>query len=296
MYQDLFLIKRFRFLYPKVDKMTFIDTLPSLLQTVKNFGLLSEKAFSKSLGQNFLLDYNITQKIVRLTGATLTNANVVEIGPGPGGLTRAIIEKNPKAFHVVEMDPKCIAVMNQLKKGFNQLHIHHQDALTFDIATLGEPVHILSNLPYHIGTELLTRWLHQTPLIQSMTLMFQKEVADRIIAKPDTKAYGRLSVICQYCFDIEHAFDLPPSAFTPAPKVYSTVLHFKPKEELDLSLIPALEHVTKHAFGMRRKMIRSTLKGLFSSCQLEELGIKPTLRAEDLTLDDYILLAKQKGK
>lgn len=272
--------------------MTFIDTLPSLFQTVKDFGLLKEKAFSKSLGQNFLLDYNITQKIVRLTGSSLTDSLVVEIGPGPGGLTRAIIEKNPKAFHVVEMDPKCIAVMNQLKKGFAPLQIHHQDALTFDIATLGEPVHILSNLPYHIGTELLTRWLHQTPLIQSMTLMFQKEVADRIIAEADTKAYGRLSVICQYCFDIEHAFDLPPSVFTPAPKIDSTVLHFKPKRNIDLSLIPKLELVTKHAFSMRRKMIRSTLKGLFSVDQLESLGIQPTLRAEDLTQEHYILLAK----
>ncbi|CAO4835497.1 MAG: Ribosomal RNA small subunit methyltransferase A [Holosporales bacterium] len=295
MYLDLFLKKQFPFLYRKVHKMTFIDTLPSLFQTVKDFGLLKEKAFSKSLGQNFLLDYNITQKIVHLTGSTLTNSHVVEIGPGPGGLTRAIIEKNPKAFHVVEMDPKCIAVMQQLKKGFSPLTIHHQDALTFDIATLEEPVHILSNLPYHIGTELLTRWLHQTPLIQSMTLMFQKEVADRIIAQADTKAYGRLSVISQYCFDIEHAFDLPPSAFTPAPKIYSTVLHFKPKRNIDLSLIPNLEMVTRHAFSMRRKMIRSTLKGLFSVHQLEDLGIKPTLRAEDLTIDDYILLAQLRG-
>lgn len=270
-----------------------IDKLPSLAQTVKDFGLLSHKAFSKSLGQNFLLDYNITQKIVKLCGNILQGNIVVEVGPGPGGLTRAIIEKSPKELHVIEMDSKCIRVMEQLKSIFPSMTIHQQDALTFDIKQLGEKVHILSNLPYHIGTELLIQWVKDCSYIKSMTLMFQKEVADRIIAKPNTKEYGRLSVISQYCFDIDHGFDLPPSVFTPAPKVYSTVLHFKPKENIDLQLIDKLEKITKDAFGMRRKMIRSSLKKIFSADQLESLMISPTLRAEDLTLENYVELSKQ---
>jgi 16S rRNA (adenine1518-N6/adenine1519-N6)-dimethyltransferase len=267
----------------------------SLLKTVQKFGMLQNKGYSKSLGQNFLLDLNITQKIVKCS-SKLTDQVVIEVGPGPGGLTRAILEQNPKALHVIEMDPKAILAMEELKSYYPNLHIHHKDALSVDVKEFCEDntkVHILSNLPYHISTALLTKWINEIDSIASLTLMFQKEVADRIIAKPHSKEYGRLSVICQYVFDIEGCFDLSPHLFTPPPKVYSSVVNFIPKRSIDMNLLKKIELVTKHAFSQRRKMIRTTLKPLFSEKDLEEMGLLPTERAENLSIDHYINLSER---
>jgi 16S rRNA (adenine1518-N6/adenine1519-N6)-dimethyltransferase len=273
-----------------IDK---IQKLPSIVQTIQNFNLLKNKGFSKSLGQNFLTDYNIIQKIVTFAG-DLSDKIVLEIGSGPGGLTRAILEHNPKALHVVEMDPECIAVLKALQKKFPQIYIHHQNALTFDvknIASCDEQIHIIANLPYNVGTPLLIEWLKKSAFIHSMTLMFQKEVADRITAKVNAKQYGRLSVISQYLCAVDTCFHLPPHLFTPAPKVDSCVVHLKPLPNVDYDLLPLLEKITEKGFGQRRKMIRSSLKGLISDEQLQAFGLEPTLRAENVTLEDFINLA-----
>lgn len=273
-----------------IDK---IQKLPSLVQTIQDFKLLKRKGFSKSLGQNFLTDYNVIQKIVSFSG-DLSDKIVLEVGSGPGGLTRAILEHNPKELHVVEMDPECITVLELLQKDFPQIHIHHQDALTFDIkdiASDGTKVHIVANLPYNVGTPLLIEWLENAVLIDDMTLMFQKEVADRITAEVNTKQYGRLSIISQYLCEVENCFHLPPYLFTPAPKVDSCVVHLTPYQNVDITLLPMLEKITEKGFGQRRKMIRSSLKGLVSEEQLQGSSLEPTLRAENLTLEDFINLA-----
>lgn len=273
-----------------IDK---IQKLPSIVQTIQDFNLLKKKGFSKSLGQNFLTDYNIIQKIVNFAG-NLSDKIVLEIGSGPGGLTRAILEHNPKELHVVEMDPECITVLEALQKVFPQIHIHHQDALTFDIkdiASDNNKIHIVANLPYNVGTPLLIEWMKHADFIDSMTLMFQKEVADRITAKVNTKQYGRLSIISQYLCSVENCFHLLPYLFTPAPKVDSCVVHLKPYDNVDAALLPMLEKITEKGFGQRRKMIRSSLKGLVSEENLQDSNLKPTLRAENLTLEDFITLA-----
>ncbi|PIZ34035.1 MAG: 16S rRNA (adenine(1518)-N(6)/adenine(1519)-N(6))-dimethyltransferase [Alphaproteobacteria bacterium CG_4_10_14_0_8_um_filter_37_21] len=275
-----------------IDK---IQKLPSIAQTIQDFNLLKRKGFSKSLGQNFLTDYNIIQKIVSFSG-NVSDKIVLEVGSGPGGLTRAILEHNPKELHVVEMDPECITVLEALQKDFPQIHIHHQDALTFDIQDIAKKqnkIHIVANLPYNVGTALLIKWLKNTVLIDGMTLMFQKEVADRITAQVNTKQYGRLSIISQYLCKVDNCFYLPPHLFTPAPKVDSCVVHLKPYEDVDAGLLSMLEKITEKGFGQRRKMIRSSLKGLVSEEQLNHSHLKPTLRAENLTLENFITLATE---
>lgn len=275
-----------------------IDELPSLFETIKQYGLLENKKHSKRLGQNFLLDYNVTKKIVRLAN-NLEHKNVIEIGPGPGGLTRAILEQNPKQLHVVDMDKTCIKVMDDLKVKIPTLITHHCDALKFDMKSVlsgNEKAYILSNLPYNIGTELLIQWLKTINVIEGMVLMFQKEVADRIIAPPDCKAYGRLSIISQYCCDIEHGLDLSPHYFTPPPKVHSTVLRFVPKKDIDVSKFPFLERVTSLAFGSRRKMLRSALKSIMSEEAFVELNIDSQKRAENLTHEDFLRIADYVSK
>lgn len=267
-----------------------INDLPSLFETVKQYGLLENKNHSKRLGQNFLLDYNVTKKIVRLSDS-LENKNVIEIGPGPGGLTRAILEQNPKQLHVIDMDTTCIRLMDDLKKKIPTLITHHCDALKFNMASVfpdNEKVYILSNLPYHIGTELLMQWFKIINTIEGMVLMFQKEVADRIIAEPHNKTYGRLSIISQYCCDIEYGLDLSPHYFTPAPKVHSTVLRFVPKMNVDLLKLPYLERVTGLAFGNRRKMLRSSLKTIMNEDDFSTLDIDHQKRAENLTCNEFL--------
>lgn len=265
--------------------------LPNLKETVQQFQLLAKK----SLGQNFLLNMDIVRRVARSAG-DLSQVTVVEVGPGPGGLTRAILEQGPQQVIAIEKDPRCFEVLQQLQQCVpDRLTLLNTDALSIVVQDLADtPLKIIANLPYNIGTPLLIQWLHRLDRIQSMTLMFQKEVALRIIAKPHTKAYGRLTIICQYLCDVEKVFDLPPGAFSPAPKVTSSVVVFTPKDltNAEKELIPFLERITHMAFGQRRKMLRVSLKALFGESDFKQVGILPTDRAEDIQITDFVNLAK----
>ncbi|MBX3456877.1 MAG: 16S rRNA (adenine(1518)-N(6)/adenine(1519)-N(6))-dimethyltransferase RsmA [Candidatus Paracaedibacteraceae bacterium] len=267
-----------------------LDGLPSLKETVDQFGL----AAKKSLGQNFLLNMDTVRKVARMAGK-LGDCAVVEIGPGPGGLTRALLEAGAKRVISIEHDPRCIEALQPLIiKAEGRLRVVHADALTVRPQDLcpDEPLKIVANLPYNVGTQLLVNWLHDLDNIQSMTLMFQKEVALRIIAKPRTADYGRLTILSQYLANVQKMFDLPPGAFSPPPKVTSSIVNLIPKPDVDLSILPALEKITHAAFGQRRKMIRSSLGSLFAVDDLAFLGIKETARAEELLLEQFIKLAR----
>lgn len=273
-----------------------IATLPSLRVTVDAHGLMAKKA----LGQNFLLDQNITNKIISQTLQRqklkdFSGAHVIEVGPGPGGLTRAILCAEPESLTVIEMDDRCIDIMNKIKeKTFAKMQIINGDALKTDFSALSDsPRHIISNLPYNISVPLLINWLKRISAYSSLTLMFQKEVAERITASVRTKDYGRISVLSQLQCSVEPLFDLSPDCFTPAPKIWSTVLLFRPLEKtLSPQQITKIEKLTSSAFGQRRKMIRQSLK---SVPDLEEkcaqLGIPLTARAEELTPQQFLALA-----
>ncbi len=270
-----------------------IDHLPSVSDTVKQYGLWTKK----SLGQHFLLDGNITDKIARAAGPLSTHP-VLEVGPGPGGLTRSLLRAGATSLIAVEKDRHCLEALRPLVEAAEgRLTLRECDALTLSLAddALLHDCIIVSNLPYNISTALLTGWLHQLSSVHSMTLMFQKEVADRILATPSSSAYGRLSVLAQYCCELSRVFDIPPRAFTPPPKVMSTVVHFRPRH-LDAMTVPLpmLEQVTASAFGQRRKMLRSSLKTLcpdpLTLCQ--SCDINPTLRAEHLSVEAFVALTK----
>lgn len=266
-----------------------LDGLPSLKETVDQFGL----AAKKSLGQNFLLNMDTVRKVARMAGK-LGDCTVIEIGPGPGGLTRALLEAGAKRVISIEHDPRCIEALQPLViKAEGRLSVVHADALTVRPQDLcpGEPLKIVANLPYNVGTQLLVNWLHDLDNVQSMTLMFQKEVALRIVAKPRTADYGRLTILSQYLADVQKMFDLPPGAFSPPPKVTSSIVNLIPKPDVDLSVLPFLEKITHAAFGQRRKMIRSSLSSLFAVDDLAFLGIKETARAEELLLEQFVKLA-----
>lgn len=274
-----------------------IATLPSLKVTVDAHGLMAKKA----LGQNFLLDQNITNKIIcqtlqRQKLKDFSGAHVIEVGPGPGGLTRAILCAEPESLTVIEMDDRCIDIMNEIEeKTFAKMQIINGDALKTDFSVLSDsPRHIISNLPYNISVPLLINWLKRISAYSSLTLMFQKEVAERITASVRTKDYGRISVLSQLQCSVEPLFDLSPDCFTPAPKIWSTVLLFRPLEKtLSPQQITKIEKLTTSAFGQRRKMIRQSLK---SVPDLEEkcaqLGIPLTARAEELTPQQFLALAE----
>ena len=281
-----------------MDLKSAIDSLPSLKLTVETHGLLAKK----SLGQNFLLDRNITDKIVSLSLNkqqlnSYDGAHVFEVGPGPGGLTRSVIRNTPNKMTVIELDERCIKIMQDINsKTNNLLEIINQDALKFDFS-YQEPLvkHIVSNLPYNISVPLLTKWLYDIKKYRSLTLMFQKEVADRIQAQTSSKEYGRLSVIAQLQCKITRLTDLNPECFTPAPKIWSSVLLFEP---LDTSLskedIAKVEKLTAQTFSMRRKMIRQSLKSikdLDSIC--EKIGIKTSMRPEEITPQQFLALSKK---
>jgi 16S rRNA (adenine1518-N6/adenine1519-N6)-dimethyltransferase len=271
-----------------------IDGLPPLKDVVTAFGI----APKKSLGQNFLFDLNLTSKIARSAGA-LENCDVIEIGPGPGGLTRALLMNGAKSVTVIERDDRCLAALEQIAQHYQgRLHIIAQDALTVDMSALCAPLNnpkIIANLPYNIGTELLVRWLTPKswpPVWQSLTLMFQKEVGLRITARENEDAYGRLGVLCGWRTNATLLFDISPLAFTPPPKVTSCVVHLTPKQTpLDVEL-SKLEAITKHSFGQRRKMLRQSLKPLGGQALLEKAGIDGTRRAETLSLDEFVSLAR----
>jgi len=245
---------------------------------------------TKSLGQNFLLDMNITAKIVRLSGIK-SGDRVIEVGPGCGSLTIPMLQLGASVM-AIEKDSRMISVLSEIQRHYPQtLEFITDDALKFDYSNLSMRFHILSNLPYNISTELLVKWLKHLDNINSMTLMFQKEVADRIIAKPRTKAYGRLSIMSQWLCDVRPLLTLPPSAFTPKPKIDSTVLHFIPKQPyVDFATILKMEHLLKIAFQNRRKMLRSISSGI--SAAFENAGITLTSRAEELSVEDYIKVCK----
>lgn len=249
----------------------------------------------RSLGQNFLLDLNITAKIARAAG-NLDNINVIEVGPGPGGLTRALLDTDAKSIHAIERDDRCVAALQDaVAAAQGRLVLHADDALKADYEALcPAPRAIVANLPYNIATPLLIGWLKTLPLFRSFTLMFQKEVADRLVAAPRSKEYGRLSVITQWLCEVERKFDLPPQAFTPPPKVTSSVVHITPKPRTDDLDIALMERVTAAAFGQRRKMLRQSLKslGLDTEKLLAAAGIEGTKRAEEIDTGGFVRLAR----
>lgn len=238
----------------------------------------------KSLGQNFIFDLNVTRKIVRAAG-NLNGVDVIEIGSGPGGLTQAILEQDINSLSAIEFDERAVRGLQELKS--DKLKIYQQDALELDLRTIApKGCKIIANLPYNIGTKLLMNWLEYADHFKSMTLMFQKEVAMRIIAKPRTKDYGRVSVITQWLCHTEIAFDLPPSVFVPPPKVTSSIVTIIPRSKplFDVDK-KKLEKLVKLAFSQRRKMLRVTLKEL--KLDFEKVGIPETARAEELTIEEF---------
>ena len=271
-----------------------LEALPPLRDVLAEHGILANKGF----GQHFLLDLNITRKIARLAGP-LGDSVTIEVGPGPGGLTRALLEAGGPVI-AVEKDPRFLPLLTQLQAAApGRLTVVEADALKVDEQALadavrpGAPVRIVANLPYNVGTPLLIKWLTGPLRPQSLTLMFQKEVAQRIVAAVDTDAYGRLAVICQAVAACEIVMDLPARAFTPPPKVSSAVVQLTPKSDRpsdgDLS---ALENVTREAFGQRRKMLKSSLKLLGGSDLCEAAGVRPEARAETIDLAGFLRLAR----
>lgn len=273
--------------------MVDISRLPTLKTVINAYGL----SVKKSLGQHFLLDGAITDRIARHAG-DLSQMNVIEIGPGPGGLTRSLLKANAKKVFAIEKDMRCIAALQDIKTiAGERLEIIEGDALTMDLMEIGAPRIVVANLPYNIATELLFQWLetmYQDPkAFASLTLMFQKEVAERIVAKPRTKAYGRVSVMSQWLCECRIDMELPPGAFSPPPKVSSAVVTFVPRAKplADVEK-KALEKVVATAFNQRRKMLRQSLKSLGGEELLKKAGIDPTCRAEELDVATFCKLAR----
>ena len=273
-----------------------LAALPPLRQIIADHGLSAKR----SLGQNFLLDLNLTRRIAR-AGGPLENCHVVEIGPGPGGLSRAILEEGARRLTVIERDHRVIPALRMIADASdNRLVIVEGDALSVDqhcLTHAGEHARIIANLPYNIATPLLTNWLSDPawpPWWQSLTLMFQREVAERIVAGPGSKVYGRLSVFANWRCITKILFDVPARAFTPPPKVTSSLVRLDPRTDAAAVPVNALERVTKAAFGQRRKMIRSSLRTIWPDPEpvLDRLGIDPKLRAESLPVAKFVQLAE----
>ena len=276
--------------------MSQIDSLPPLREVIATNDLSARK----SLGQNFLLDLNLTAKIARQAGP-LDGCDILEIGPGPGGLTRGLLAEGARFVLAIEKDRRCLNALHQISNAYpERLTVLEGDALSVDpLQYLTPPIKVAANLPYNIGTELLIRWLtppQWPPFWTSLTLMFQREVADRIVAQPGSKAYGRLALLAQWRCDPQIVMSLPSEAFTPPPKVSSAIVHFT---ALPAPRFPAdpkvLERVIAMAFNQRRKMLRSALKGLGPDIEdrLVAAGLKPTERAEQVSLEGFCNLARQ---
>lgn len=253
-------------------------------------------AARKSLGQHFLLDLNLTGRIARAAG-DLSSGTVIEIGPGPGGLTRALLANGARKLVAIERDARCIAALEEIAAAYpGRLTIVEADALEIAVHELGEPPRrIVANLPYNVATAMLLQWLAHARAFASMTLMFQKEVALRLVAQPGESSYGRLAVAAQWRCRVRRLFDIQPAAFTPPPKVVSTVVELVPRDEPLAPADPvALERVTAAAFNQRRKMLRSSLKalGVDSEALLARAGIAPTRRAEELSVEEFCALAR----
>lgn len=276
--------------------MAQIDGLPPLREVIAAHKLSAKK----SLGQNFLLDLNLTARIARAPG-DLSGADVLEVGPGPGGLTRGLLAEGARKVLAIEKDARCLPALQQIAAAYpGRLEVIEGDALEVDAtAYLSPPIHIAANLPYNVGTELLVRWLTPPdwpPFWRTLTLMFQREVAERIVAKPGSKAYGRLAILAQWRAEAEIALTLPPQAFIPAPKVHSAVVHLRARTEPRYPADAAvLSRVVATAFNQRRKMLRASLKGLTPGIEdhLASVGIDPTRRAETLSLEEFCALARQ---
>ena len=275
--------------------MSAIDGLPPLRDVIARHELRAKK----QLGQNFLLDLNLTAKIARAAG-DLTACDVLEIGPGPGGLTRGLLAEGARHVLAIEKDARALPALAEISAAYpGRLTVIEGDALEIDpLAHLTPPIRIAGNLPYNIGTELLVRWLTPPawpPFWQSLTLMFQKEVAERIVARPGSKAYGRLAVLAQWRTDAKIVLTLPPEAFVPPPKIHSAVVHLtalpKPRYPADPK---KLERVVAAGFNQRRKMLRASLKRLHPQIEslLEQAGISPTSRAEEIDLERFCALAR----
>lgn len=281
--------------------MSHIDSLPPLREVIVNHGLYAKRSF----GQNFLLDLNVTMKIARLAG-DLDGVTVLEIGPGPGGLTRALLASGAHKVVAIERDERCIPVLDEISKAYpQQLHVISGDARALDHKSILEQggvdlthdtVRIVANLPYNVATPLFISWIGQEPwppYWNAMVLMFQKEVAQRIVAHPHDKAWGRLGVLASWRTQSEIAFDLPPQAFSPQPKVTSSVVAIQPIKQPLSADRHDLEKVTRAAFGQRRKMLRQSLKSYGGAELLHRAGIDGTRRAEELSLEEFIRLANE---
>jgi 16S rRNA (adenine1518-N6/adenine1519-N6)-dimethyltransferase len=266
--------------------------LPPLREVIARHGIVARK----SLGQNFLLDLNLTGRIARAAGP-LEHATVVEVGPGPGALTRALLAAGARRVVAIERDQRCLAALGEITGAYpGRLGLVAGDALRLDPVELSDaPRKIVANLPYNIATPLLIGWLDRIGDYESLTLMFQREVAERLTATPRSKSYGRLSILVQWLAEPQILFDIPPRAFVPPPKVTSSVVRIVPRPE---PLAPAdqsaLERVTAAAFGQRRKMLRTSLKTLGIPVEplLERAGVAPTARAEELTVGEFCALAR----
>lgn len=272
-----------------------LATLPTLKEVIRAHGLAAEKRF----GQHFLTDPNILGRIVAAAGP-VENGTVIEVGPGPGGLTRALLAAGATAVTAIEIDDRCVAVAREIAAAAaGRLTVLHADALEVDIEALGPaPRRIVANLPYNVATPLLIGWLSRVAqsadAIAGMTLMFQKEVAERLTAKPGAKAYGRLAVLTQWLTAAEKLFDLPGGAFTPPPKVTSSVVRLTPRTSPPgLPAFKAMEQTTAAAFGQRRKMLRQSLRSMSKTPEaaLGNAGIDPTRRAETLTVEEFVRLS-----
>lgn len=274
--------------------MATLDGLPPLRDVIQRHGLDAKKA----LGQNFLLDLNLTQKIARSAGP-LDGVTVFEVGPGPGGLTRAILSLGARKVIAIERDSRCLPALAEIGDHYpGRLEVIEGDALKTDFSALAPegPVKIIANLPYNVGTQLLINWLlpengQWPPFWESLTLMFQKEVGLRIVADEDDDHYGRLGVLAGWRTDAHMVFDVPPQAFTPPPKVTSTVVHLIPRTNPLPCEVSQLERVTQAAFGQRRKMLRQSLKPVGGEALLVKAGIDPARRAETLSVEEFVRLA-----
>lgn len=265
-------------------------TLPSIAKLASKHDITPLKKY----GQNFIFDENLCDKIVKYANIN-QDSNVLEIGPGPAGLTRSILKASPKKLSVIETDSRCCALLEEIKLVYPLLEIYHYNALKVSLADIehDKPLDIISNLPYNIGTQLLINWMYQIEHVKSMTLMLQKEVVDRIASPHGTKNYGRLSIICQLVCDVHKCFDVSPKAFYPEPKIWSGIVCLTPKANRPRKeMLLELEKITTRAFSERRKMIKSSLKKTAPniSAILTLLELEQSLRAENLSPEDYLRL------
>ncbi len=275
--------------------MSAIDSLPPLRDVIRTHDLQARK----SMGQNFLLDLNLTAKIARQAG-DLSGCDVLEVGPGPGGLTRGLLAEGARKVLAIEKDARCLPALADISAAYpGRLTVVEGDALAIDPLTqLNAPVRVVANLPYNVGTELLVRWLTPAvwpPFWESLTLMFQREVAERIVARPGSKAYGRLSILAQWRTEARIVMQLPPEAFTPPPKVASSVVHLTALPEPRYPADPqVLSKLVAAAFNQRRKMLRSALKGVAPDIEgaLRMAGLHATDRAEQISLEGFCALAR----